>query len=130
MMTPAMVAPSANTLTAETSWLTSAVMYHLLKNPSSLAKLKEEVDAAAAEGRLSRYVTWKESKELPYLDACVKEATRMHPPFALPFERVIPEGGLEVDGHFIPSGTRVGIVRTSRVLTIDEKLASNICVIT
>ncbi|KAJ6180054.1 cytochrome P450 [Penicillium mononematosum] len=92
-----------------TSILASAVLYHLLKNPSSLAKLKEEVDDAAAKGRLSRYVTWKESKELQYLDACIKEATRMHPPFALPFERVVPEGGLEVDGHIIPRGTRIGI---------------------
>lgn len=88
-------------------------MYHLLKNPSSLAKLKAEIDVATAKGRLSRYVTWKETKELSYLDACIKEATRMHPPFALPFERVVPKDGLVVDGYFIPPGTRVGIVRVS-----------------
>lgn len=96
-----------------TSILASACMYHLLKNPSSLAKLKAEIDVAAAKGRLSRYVTWKEAKELSYLDACIKEATRMHPPFALPFERVVPKDGLVVDGYFIPPGTRVGIVRVS-----------------
>ncbi|CAG8396419.1 unnamed protein product [Penicillium salamii] len=92
-----------------TSILASAAVYYLLKNPSSLAKLREEIREAAAQGRLSRYATWKESRELPYLDACVKEATRLHPPFALPFERIVPKEGMEVDGYFIPGGTRVGI---------------------
>ena len=93
-----------------TSILASAVMYHLLKNPSSHLKLRNEIDSAAAEGRISRCVTWKESRTLPYLEACVNEATRLHPPFALPFERVVPENGLEVDGYLIPPGTRVGMV--------------------
>jgi cytochrome P450 len=94
-----------------TSIMTTAMLYHLLKNPSSLARLRKEVDDAVAEGRISKYVTWKESQTLPFLEACVHEATRMHPPFALPFERVVPEGGLEIDGYFIPGGTRIGIVR-------------------
>lgn len=86
-------------------------MYHLLKTPSSLLKLRKEIDDAVAEGRISQYVTWKESQTLPYLDACVNEATRLHPPFALPFERVVPEPGMEVDGYYIPAGTRIGMVR-------------------
>jgi hypothetical protein len=48
----------------------------------------------------------------------------MHPPFALPFERVVPEGGLEVDGHIIPPGTRIGIVRISRGLTIHKNFVA------
>ncbi|CAG8198338.1 unnamed protein product [Penicillium salamii] len=92
-----------------TSILASATVYYLLKNPSSLAKLREEIKEAASHGRLSRCATWKESRELPYLDACVKEATRLHPPFALPFERIVPKEGMQVDGFFIPGGTRVGI---------------------
>ncbi|KAL9095874.1 MAG: hypothetical protein Q9165_001871 [Trypethelium subeluteriae] len=92
-----------------TSIVASALMYHLLKNPSSLEKLKKEVDGAASEGCISRLVTWKEARTLPYLEACVNEATRMNPPFALPFERVIPETGVEIDGYFIPPGTRVGM---------------------
>ncbi|KAL8793045.1 MAG: hypothetical protein Q9195_004356 [Heterodermia aff. obscurata] len=88
-----------------TSIVASALLYHLLKNPSSLSKLRNELDAAA----LSEYVSWKESQTLPYLEACVHEATRLHPPFALPFERIVPAGGLRVDGYWIPGGTRVGI---------------------
>ncbi|KAG7058454.1 polyketide synthase [Colletotrichum scovillei] len=92
-----------------TSILSGALIYHLLKNPPSLAKLQKEIDDATAAGRLSKFATWKESKCLTYFDACVKEATRMHPPFALPFERVVPDCGLEIDGYHIPPGTRIGI---------------------
>lgn len=98
-----------------TSILASAVMYHLLKNPSSLSKLRKEVEDAAAQGRISKYVTYKESQTLPYLEACVNEATRLHPPFALPFERVVPASGLGVDGYFIPPGTRVGMVKEALI---------------
>lgn len=84
---------------------------HLLKTPSSLFKLRKEVDKAAIEGRILRYVTWKESQTLPYLEACVNETTRLHSPFAIPLERAVPGSGLEGDGYFIPPGTRFGMVR-------------------
>lgn len=32
----------------------------------------------------------------------------MHPPFALPFERVVPEGGITICGTYLPEGTIVG----------------------
>lgn len=47
-------------------------------------------------------------RDLPYLDACVNEAARLHPPFALPLERVVPEGGVTVSGVYLPGGTNVG----------------------
>jgi cytochrome P450 len=90
-------------------------MYHLLKNPSSLSRLRKEIDDAVAEGRISQYVTWTESQTLPYLEACVNEATRMYPPFGLPFERVVPAAGLDIEGYFIPGGTRIGIARNYQV---------------
>lgn len=100
--------------------LTTAMMYHLLKNPSSLSTLRKEIDNAVAKGRISQYVTWKESQTLPYLEACVNEATRMYPPFGLPFEQVVPEAGLYIDGYFIPGGTRIGIVRNRSVLILSH----------
>ena len=90
----------------------SAVFYYLLKNQSALGRLQAELDAAAKEGRFSDYetglVTWHESQTLPYLDACVKEAFRLHPAPGLPMERVVPEGGLEIAGRFVKGGTIVG----------------------
>lgn len=81
------------------------VMYNLLKSPHTLKKLVRELE----EADVSRpYPKWTEVSTLPYLDACVLEALRVHPPFALPFERVVPEGGITMLGHFLPAGTIVG----------------------
>lgn len=102
-----------------TSILESVILYYLLKNPATLATLREEVDDAAKAGLLttssspseSKILSWKESQSLPYLEACVNEASRLHPPISFPIERIVPAGpGLEVDGHIIPAGTRVSMV--------------------
>ncbi|KAJ0426711.1 cytochrome P450 [Aspergillus carlsbadensis] len=92
-----------------TAILLNALFYHLLKNPPSLHKLVAEIDAAAANSTLSPLTTWKESRALPYLDACVKEAARLHPPISLPLERVVPRQGMEVSGVHIPGGTRIAM---------------------
>jgi len=90
----------------------SAVFYYLLKNPAALHALRKEIDDAARHARFSDYetglVTWHESQTLPYLDAVVKEAFRLHPAPGLPMERIVPRGGLEIAGHFVPGGTIVG----------------------
>lgn len=80
-----------------------------MKNPETLERLMTELDTAASQGKLSRIVSWKESRELPYLDACIKEAGRMHPPFCLPLERVVPPGGAIICGKALEAGTVVGI---------------------
>ncbi|RYP59321.1 hypothetical protein DL769_008585 [Monosporascus sp. CRB-8-3] len=80
-------------------------MFHLLLYPHTLQKLYQElVDAGVS----SPYPKYSEVRNLPYLDACVQEAIRMHPPFALPFERVVPKGGVSILGRHIPEGTDLG----------------------
>ncbi|KAI0542541.1 putative benzoate 4-monooxygenase cytochrome P450 [Xylaria digitata] len=81
----------------------------LLMHPSSLSKLRAELDQAVAGGNLSEMATWKESIALPYLNACFKEAGRIHPPFGLHLERVVPPGGMEICGKTLPAGTIVGM---------------------
>ncbi|XXH04088.1 hypothetical protein Hte_010499 [Hypoxylon texense] len=85
------------------------MLHQLLKHPYSLAKLRAELDEAAAQGNLSKVATWKESIALPYLNACFKEAGRIHPPFGLHLERIVPPEGLEVCGQTLPAGTIVGM---------------------
>ncbi|KAL9617507.1 MAG: hypothetical protein Q9160_007718 [Pyrenula sp. 1 TL-2023] len=80
-------------------------MLNLMCYPHTMEKLRDELRAA----NLSRpYPQFNEVRELPYLDACVQEGARLHPPFALPLERVVPEGGVTVLGHYLPEGTLVG----------------------
>lgn len=85
--------------------LMRTTMYSLLVYPHTFDKLFKELKNA----NVSRpYPTWTEIRNLPYLDACVLEGIRMHPPFALPFERVVPKGGITIAGHHLPEGTDVG----------------------
>ncbi|EED17999.1 benzoate 4-monooxygenase cytochrome P450, putative [Talaromyces stipitatus ATCC 10500] len=80
-------------------------MYNLLTNPRTLEKLHAELVAANVSRPRPR---WSEVHNLPYLDAVVQEALRVHPPFALPFERIVPEGGLHISGQYIPANTVIG----------------------
>ncbi|OTB00207.1 hypothetical protein M426DRAFT_324448 [Hypoxylon sp. CI-4A] len=81
------------------------VMYSLLSCPGSLLRLQEELEAADLSRPCPK---WNEIRDLPYLDACIQEALRIHPPFALPLERVVPSGGVSVLGTYLPEGTSVG----------------------
>ncbi|KAF3012828.1 hypothetical protein E8E14_009139 [Neopestalotiopsis sp. 37M] len=92
-----------------TAIMLRAIIYFLLKNPASLHKIQSELETAKQEGRLSAIVTWKESRSLPYLDACVKEAGRLHPAVGLTLERVVPRGGATICGEFFREGTIVGM---------------------
>lgn len=90
----------------------SAVFYFLLKFPRVLENLRKEIDEFARGGGFRDYetglVTWTESQKLPYLDACIKEAFRLHPAAGLPLERIVPPQGAEIAGHFVKGGTIVG----------------------
>lgn len=90
----------------------SAVFYYLLKNHRCLRRLLHELDENSRAGFFSDYttglVTWTESQNLPYLDACIKEAFRMHPAAGLLLERIVPPHGAEILGQHIKGGTIVG----------------------
>lgn len=90
-----------------TAILLRTVFYNLIKHPSSLAALRWELRSHGIDEHA--IVTWKQATSLPYLDAIIKEAGRMHPPFGLPYERVVPADGAMICGERIPRGTVVGI---------------------
>jgi cytochrome P450 len=87
----------------------SSILYHLLKYPRTYQVLRNEIDTAAKEGTVSDPVTFKEAQDLPYLQAVIKEALRMHSATGLPMQRVVPPTGTTIAGHFIPAGSSVGI---------------------
>ncbi|RAK98993.1 cytochrome P450 [Aspergillus ibericus CBS 121593] len=92
-----------------TAILLRTIIYQLLKHPECLARLLGELQEARQQGQLSDIVTWREARELRYLDAVIKESGRLHPPFGLPFERVVPPEGAVICGQAIPGGSVVGI---------------------
>ena len=41
---------------------------------------------------------------LDYMLACLKESLRQYPPAALGLPRVVPKGGVEIAGNYVPEG--------------------------
>jgi cytochrome P450 len=87
----------------------SGILYHLLRNPDKMQKLKKEIEDFASQGKLSQPITFKESQEMPYLQSVMKEGMRLHPAVGLPLWRVVPEGGVTICDQFFPAGTTVGL---------------------
>lgn len=88
--------------------LTTAIAY-LSMYPNTLMALRTELDAATAVGELSEPATFKEAQRLPYLQAVIMEALRIHPAVGAPLTRVAGPQGLQIDRYFFPPGTEIGV---------------------
>lgn len=86
-----------------TSAAMSSAFYYIYHTPTALAKLREEIEIGAREGRVSDPITFAEAQQLPYLQAVIKEALRIGPPAAQMLPRSVPKGGVEFDGYFFPA---------------------------
>ncbi|CAN8098145.1 unnamed protein product [Discula destructiva] len=92
-----------------TSISLNATYYNIIKNPRVQRKLRAELDAAYARGALSDPPSFAETQALPYLQAVMKEALRIHPAVGLCLWRIVPAGGATLCGTYFPAGTNVGV---------------------
>lgn len=83
--------------------MTSAII-NLLKNPRVLARLREEIKDCEARGVISDPIKFSEANQMPYLQAVLKEALRMHPATGLSLGRVVPPDGSTLAGQYFPAG--------------------------
>lgn len=87
---------------------TRAIIYYLLKNFQYKKRLIDEIDDFRKRGQLSDPVRVQEADNMPFLQAVLLEALRLHPAVGMSLPRVAPTGGATVAGHFIPAGTIIG----------------------
>ncbi|KAJ6500226.1 cytochrome P450, partial [Mycena vitilis] len=85
-----------------------AIMYYLAANPDIQTRLQNELDEQLSAD--SEAVASSEHiRNLPYLEACINEALRVHSTSALGLPRVVPDGGLVVSGRAFVAGTVLSV---------------------
>ena len=94
------VAGSDTTATAIRSTL-----LHIITTPRVLTKLRQEIDNTYPSVPV---ITDDESRQMPFLQAVIKEGLRIFPPVAGLMAKEAPPEGHLWKGHFIPGGTRIG----------------------
>ena len=78
------------------------IVFHLVKKPSVHERLKQELKSYEKDPTADLLT-------LPYLRAVVQEGLRLAMANPARFSRVVPPGGFQVDGTYIPGETDVGI---------------------
>ncbi|KAG9560143.1 putative P450 monooxygenase, partial [Aureobasidium melanogenum] len=90
-----------------TSNTSCALLYHCLANPHVVKKLQQELDAALPAG--TEVPVFEQVRDLPYMDAVIKETMRIHSTSSLGLPRVVPAGGAEVCGRHFPAETVLSV---------------------
>lgn len=67
-----------------------------------VAKLRAEIDDCWKNRKHQDPISFKDAQALPYLQACIKEAMRLHPATGLPLARVVPRGGTTINDIYFP----------------------------
>ncbi|KAM3560310.1 hypothetical protein ARSEF4850_003728 [Beauveria asiatica] len=78
----------------------------IIAAPWAVKALQKEIDEARPS--VHDPISWREIRQLPYLQAVIKEGLRMWPPVSGLGFKLVPPGGEHIDGHFVPGGTEIG----------------------
>lgn len=82
-------------------------LFFLLKNPTCMKKLREELDEAMDDDEV--VAPYSKVKHLPYLRACIDESLRMLPPVIFGLPRRTPPEGSTILGEHIAGDTSVSM---------------------
>lgn len=84
-----------------TATLLSGLTYWLLKNPNTLERLNNAVQSAF---KTEDDMNFNGVSKIEYLVACLEEGPRMYPPVPVGLPRIVPEGGDNIAGFYVPEG--------------------------
>lgn len=87
-----------------TATLLSGLIYFLLTNQQCYKKLKAEIRSAF---KSEQDINLQSTNELEYLSACLNEALRLYPPAPNALPRIIPKGGTNIAGQYVPENVRI-----------------------
>lgn len=76
----------------------------IITHPAVYSTLQAELDQASISESIIRE---SELRALPYLQACIKEGLRVHPPVTALATKTVTKGGDTLRGQFIPGGTNI-----------------------
>lgn len=100
-----------------TAIIMRSILYYTIKTPGVLRKLREELDNSGT----AYPVPYKTAQHLPYLDAIIREAMRIHFIGSILLERTVPSSGYTLpDGTQLPAGTVIGM--NPWTLNFDEEI--------
>ena len=88
----------------KTATLLSGTTYLLLKNQEVYNKLVHDI---RSRFKSQSEITVDEVNKMDFMLACLQEGLRYYPPVPTGFPRVVPRGGDQISGHYIPEGTSV-----------------------
>lgn len=95
-----------NAGTETTTAAMTSTIFLLYSNPAVLRKLREEILTVSPDNDIPPYDM---VSRLPYLRACIEESLRLRPSSSFGLPRIVPEGGRELAGKFIPGGVIVSV---------------------
>ncbi|KAK1003850.1 hypothetical protein LTR54_007614 [Friedmanniomyces endolithicus] len=101
----------------------TSIFYHVHKSPEVLRRLRSEIDHAFSTGAMGMPVRFKDANQLPYLVAVIKEGMRVHHSLGTGLPRLVPKGGADVAGQWLPGGTTV--IMNPNALNLDTTIFGN-----
>ena len=102
-----------------------ATLLYILTNPPIYIRLCNEIRSKFSLSLDPDPVSSEDAQRcLPYLQACLKEGLRLHPPVTALRERVVPPDGDTASGYWVPPNVNIGfntkgLLRNARVFGDD-----------